>query len=119
MGVNNIQESRYLVKNFTKQWTKFSFGLSFSFFVGIELLNSYFTKANIYHDYWTDTSLAGFCLYSFLWRTLRTSNSILFTNLPLSIRRARAKKYCMLLVTANLIFEIYLEIKRKKLLLSG
>ena len=94
-----------------------SFGISACFFVGLEVLNAYFDKTKIPHNYWSDTSLAGFGVYSLFWRRMRTSDFHLFSSLPLSIRRSRCKKYCMLLVTYNLFLELYLEILRKKFLL--
>ena len=102
--------------------------LSLQFLVTIECLNAYFDKMDLPHNYFTDTSLAGYLTYkNVYWRMRRLSRldskgplsfQHLFQSLPMSAVKAKSRKYCMLLVTYNLMLELYLEVKRKKLLIK-
>ena len=105
-----------------------SFVLSLQFLVSIECLNLYFKKQDLVHNYFTDTSIAGYLTYKTVFSRMRRlsrmqtkglfSFQTLFQTLPMSVIRGKCRKYCMLLVTYNLMVELYLELKRKSLLIK-
>ena len=60
-----------MTKHFARNWFKMSFLVSFGFLSAVEASNYYFDKMNIYHDYWTDTTLAGFVTYKVVFNRMR------------------------------------------------
>ena len=71
--ISNLQK-----KKLTKKWFIISTIVGCSFFSGIELLHKYFDSCKIYHNYWIDTSIVGYTIYSCLYSINRKKSRNIF-----------------------------------------
>lgn len=65
-------------RKLTNKWFVISTILGATYFSGIELLHHYFEHCKIYHNYWIDSSIVGYSLYSGLYTLNRRKSYGIF-----------------------------------------
>lgn len=113
-------------------------GLSLAYFASVEVIHAYSQRVNIYSNWWTDHTLAGYFVYKLFFSRVRALAGLqnihvrgaghrkflggvaaLFQGMPISEISFKFKKYCFVLVTYGLLFEMWVGLQRKRLLIES
>lgn len=121
------QQATIMLRQSTLGYAKFSLGVSFMFFALNEALTLYFDQTNIYHNYWTTSTLSGYITFTCMHQLARSRSrlrpesavGLVFANSDLRGIRKRCHKFAMMLIVFNLAAELILQFKRRLFLLKN